>query len=86
MNVDPKYLKAGIVTRFIILSAAVTFLTLGHSQIMAQASLPDSTSAPPDLVENYQEVIKKIDVAPVWSAHQIGSPDLFTSEEFQYVA
>ncbi len=37
-------------------------------------------------VAEHPEIIKHIDVAPVWSVHRIGSPVLLTRDGFQYVA
>ncbi len=39
-----------------------------------------------DLAERYEDVIKVIEIAPVWSAHKTGSPYLITTDEFQYAA
>lgn len=38
------------------------------------------------LLEKYPEIIEIVDVAPIWSAHKIGRPDLITRGEFQYIA
>ncbi|MEX2639039.1 MAG: BNR repeat-containing protein [Balneolales bacterium] len=65
-------------TRYFIL----TVLTLAIALTQAIAQAPSSSR----LVEIYPEVISQIDVAPAWSAHQIGSPDLFTRGDFQYIA
>jgi hypothetical protein len=64
----------------------LTSIALVCVQAIAQTSPLDDTLTSLGLVENYEEILKEIDVALVWSAHQIGSPDLITSDEFQYVA
>ncbi|MCC5905286.1 MAG: BNR repeat-containing protein [Balneolaceae bacterium] len=63
-----------------IVMAMITFsfLTLIYEENIAQTS-----SSNPE--ETYDDIVKVIDVASVWSVHQIGSPDLITSDEFQYV-
>ncbi len=38
------------------------------------------------LASEYDAVLEEIDVAPVWSVHQLGQPNLYTREGRQYIA
>ncbi len=47
--------------------------------------LPNTASFAGGMGEPLPEIREQIDIAPVWSAHQIGSPVLLTRDGFQYV-
>lgn len=71
---------------YLIAKATVSVLLFAIIFNMTEVTAQSSTSAPLDMVEKYPEVVKIINVAPVWSAHETGRPDLVTRDEFQYVA
>ncbi len=73
-------------TPLFITGTIVTVIVLMLAQTDAPSIAPVNDSPSCDLVDRYQEIIKKTDVAPVWSVHEIGRPRLITCDEMQYVA
>lgn len=69
------FLSHGAFPTFLIkvVSAVFLFFSVGTSMSYAE--------------KDYSvDILKVVDVAPVWSVHQIGSPQLVTAGEYQYVA
>jgi hypothetical protein len=72
--------------RFIVMIIKVTSIITVYTQTNAQIALPDDSSQSLNLAERFRDVIEEIEIAPVWSVHQIGSPNLITSDKFQSAA
>ncbi|MFO7775678.1 MAG: BNR repeat-containing protein [Candidatus Hydrogenedentota bacterium] len=55
--------------------------------IAAAGFMSGAASADPSkLASEYGAVLNQIDVAPVWSVHELGRPNLLTREGYQYIA